>query len=232
LLEQKDFFSGLYARFEAPITALDCGKKCAPYNEHGVPFCCDTRHAVPVAYNQEWAYLNAKTDLWHIWQGADPEETRQLEDETPDGMVLIACLGHTLCQRGYRSLTCRAFPFFPYLDAEKEFLGLSYYWEYADRCWVISNLQVVSPEYRGQFVEAFEDLFAQMPQERESYARHSAHMRRVFLRQRRTIPLLHRDGCTYKISPRTGKLRQIDTASLPKYGPYRIMAQLPFPDEL
>lgn len=230
--EPKDNFASLYARFEAPISALDCGKKCAPYNEHGVPFCCDTRHAVPVAYDEEWKFLQANTGLWHLWQGENAEETRELASETPDGMVLIACLGHLACQRGFRSLTCRAFPFFPYLDSEKEFIGLSYYWEYDDRCWVISNLQVVSPEYRQQFIDAFENLFAQMPPERDSYARHSAHMRRVFSRWRRTIPLLHRDGSTYKISPRSGKLRQVDAASLPKYGPYKITAQMPFPDEL
>ena len=231
-LEQKVRFANLYAGFEAPISALDCGKKCAPYNEYGVPFCCDTRHAVPVAYADEWAYLQANTGLWHLWQGDSEEETNQLAAETPDGMVLIACLGHRLCERGFRSLSCRAFPFFPYIDPDKEFTGLSYYWEYADRCWVISNLQVVSAEYCHQFIEAFDKVFAQLPQERESYARHSAYMRRVFTRRRRTIPLLHRDGYTYKISPRTGKLRQVDAGSLPKYGPYKIMSQLPFPDEL
>jgi hypothetical protein len=68
----------LYSLFEAPITALDCGKKCSPYNEHGVPFCCDTRHAVPSAYTGEWRYLQANTDLWHEWQGPTPQETERL----------------------------------------------------------------------------------------------------------------------------------------------------------
>jgi hypothetical protein len=225
-------YARLYAGFQAPITVLDCGKKCAPHNEHGVPFCCDTRHAVPTVYEAEWEYLSQNTDLWHIWQPEDPLELKQLQLETPEGMLLVECLGHRLCQRGFRSLTCRAFPFFPYLNTEKEFIGLSYYWEYEDRCWVISNLQVVTLEYRDQFIHTFERVFAEMPEERDAYARHSAHMRRLFIRQRRTIPLLTRDGLTYKISPRTEQMRQVSAGSLPKFGPYKVAALLPFPDEL
>jgi hypothetical protein len=225
-------FARLYAGFEAPIAAFDCGKKCAPYNERGVPFCCDTQHAVPAVYQTEWEYLENNTDLWHLWQGADPTQTEQLKDETPEGMLLLECLGHRLCQRGFRSLSCRAFPFFPYLDSSLDFIGLSVYWEYQDRCWVISNLQVVTGEYRQQFINAFDRLFAQMPGERDSYTHHSAQMRRQFARQRRTIPLLHRDGEIYKISPSTERMRRVQPENLPKFGPYKIAAELPFPDEL
>ena len=106
-------FAKIYANFEAPITAFDCGRKCAPYNEYGVPFCCDTDHAIPTAYLLEWVYLEPNTDLWHLWEDDDPDETARLRAETPDGQVLIECLGHQLCQRGFRSITCRAFPFLP-----------------------------------------------------------------------------------------------------------------------
>ncbi len=137
-------FAGLYARFQAPLAALDCGQRCAPYNEGGAPFCCDTRHAVPAAYLAEWSYLQANTDLWHLWEGRTLGETEQLEALAPEGQVLIACLGYQLCQRDFRSLTCRAFPFFPYLTRQGQFIGLSVYWEYEECCWVINNLQVVS----------------------------------------------------------------------------------------
>jgi len=65
----------LYAAFAMPATDEDCGLRCAPYNEGGVPFCCDPRHAVPTAYREEWAYLQAHTDLWRLWQDDDPAET-------------------------------------------------------------------------------------------------------------------------------------------------------------
>jgi hypothetical protein len=224
-------FGAMYARFQAPITALDCGSKCAPYNERGVPFCCDTGHAVPTAYQAEWDYLQANTDLWHVWQAEHPKETARLLSQTPPGQMLIACQGHTLCQRGFRSLTCRAFPFFPYLTKDGRFIGLSYYWEYEDRCWVISNLQVVSQEYRDQFIAAYDLLFQQMPDEHENFLRHSGYMRRTFNRRRRAIPLLHRNGRAYKISPRSGRMRSVAVESLPKFGPYLLAAQMPFTGE-
>lgn len=224
-------FRALYARFQSPIAQFDCGRKCSPFNEAGIPFCCDTRHAIPSAYSEEWNYLQGHTNLWHPWQAQEPDETQRLQEETPHGQVLIACLGPDRCQREFRSLTCRSFPFFPYIHSEGEFVGLSYYWEYEDRCWVISNLQVVTQAYRGEYISAFDFLFERMPQERQNFLYHSEVMRQVFTRRRRTIPLLHRDGFIYSISPKSGKMRKISIEQLPKFGPYQIADLLPFPDE-
>jgi hypothetical protein len=222
-----------YAHFNAPISAIDCGERCAPYNEGGQPFCCDTRHAVPTAYQAEWEYLRAHTDLWHAWQPADQAEWHSLNQQTPIGQVLIECQGAAYCQRGYRSITCRAFPFFPYFTRPGEFIGLSYYWTYEDRCWVINHLDVVTPDYRQEFIAAYEDLFAHLPSEIANFKHHSMIMRRIFGRQHRAIPLLHRNGAGYKITPRNGRLRRVsDKSSFPKYGPYKIAAKIPFPDEL
>src|SRR5512139_2810489 len=97
--------ASLYNSFQAPISAINCGDKCAPYNESGVPFCCDTRHAVPTAYDVEWEYLRTNTDLWHEWHANDPRETDRLRSQKPEGQVLIECLGHQSCQRQFRSIT-------------------------------------------------------------------------------------------------------------------------------
>src|SRR5512138_614049 len=86
----------LYSAFDSPITALDCGRKCAPHNPSGKPFCCDICQAVPAAYKSEWAYAQATTDLWHAWRedecGQDtlPEPAQQLREQTPRSMVLLA----------------------------------------------------------------------------------------------------------------------------------------------
>jgi hypothetical protein len=225
-------FRGLYARFQAPITKLDCGKRCAPYNESGQPFCCDTRHAVPTAYQAEWEYLKAHTDMWRRFDSGNPSENAELESEVPPGQVLIACQGADLCQRSFRSLVCRSFPFFPYFNEDLEFIGLSYYWEYEDRCWVISNLNAVTPEYLREFVDAYDALFERYPDEEETFCAHSYQMRLVFASRKRTIPLLHRDGGCCKISPKTGKLKRVSADELPKFGPYQVAALLPFPEEL
>lgn len=225
-------FSALYAGFEAPISALNCGERCAPHNEHGVPFCCDTQHAVPTAYQAEWEYLQTNSDLWRLWQDHSDGASADLLAQAPEGQVLIVCRGHLACQRSFRSLTCRAFPFFPYLTVGGDFIGLSYYWEYEDRCWVISNLRVVDPLYLAEFVATFDALFERLPEEREVFRYFSSRMRRVFGRRRRAIPLLHRNGGCFKVTPRNGRLRRVDPHKLPGFGVYKIAAAMPFPDEL
>jgi hypothetical protein len=223
-------FAQLYSGFRSPIMALDCGDRCGPYNERGVPFCCDLRHAIPSAYQAEWEYLQANTDLWRIWQGKDASETASLREQAPEGQTLIACKGYEHCVRDFRSLTCRSFPFFPYISRQGAFIGLSYYWEYEARCWVISNLQAVTSCYLSEFVATYETLFAAMPQEKETFRHYSGLMRRIFGRRRRAIPLLHRNGGLYKITPRNGRLRRVPAENLPRFGPYKIAAELPFPD--
>jgi hypothetical protein len=186
---------------------------------------------LPTAYQAEWEYLQAKTDLWRRRGTEDSEETARLKDEMPPGQVLIACLGPEHCQREFRAITCRAFPFFPYFNSAGEFLGLSYYWEYEDRCWVINNLDAVTPEYRRQFIRTYDALLARMGDERPTFQHTSAVMREVFVRRGMMIPLLHRDGDEYEVSPDSERLRPISPEELPKFGPYEIAAQMPFPDE-
>jgi hypothetical protein len=226
-----EFFTELYTNFDGSIAALDCGERCAPYNENGVPFCCDIRHAVPTAYEEEWDFLRHSTDLWHPWQGKDECETEELNQQVPDGQLLIACRGYAFCQRGFRTLACRAFPFFPYITRQGEFIGLSYHWEYEDRCWVISNLQVVSPIFLSQFIHAYEALFEIRPYEKEIQRLYSGVMRQVFGRRHRSVTLLHRNGVWYKVTPRNGRLRRVSPERLPKFGDYRLAAELPFADE-
>ncbi|MFH1634461.1 MAG: hypothetical protein ABIG63_10715 [Chloroflexota bacterium] len=225
-------FGALYAQFQAPISVLDCGEKCAPYNEYGAPFCCDTAHAIPTAYQPEWDYLQqSSTDLWHLWDADDPATTARLRAEISDGQVLIECRGLAYCQRSFRSITCRAFPFFPYITRQGEFIGLAYYWQYEDRCWMISNLHTVTLEYRAQFIAVYDYIFEHIPQEVVNFRYYSTLMRRVFGRRKRSIPVLHRNGNVYKITPRNGRMRRVSAESLSKFGLYKIAAMMPFPDE-
>ena len=229
--EHSDFTS-LYASFDVPITAKDCGVKCAPYNEYGVAFCCDTNHAIPTAYREEWNYLQSSTNLWHLWEDVDPDETKRVRAEAPEGQILIECLGHKLCQRSFRSMTCRAFPFFPYITIGNEFVGLTYYWEYEDRCWAINHLDAVASAYAQAFVIAYEWVFENFPEELGNFRFNSILMRRIFGRQKRTITLLHRDGSSCMVTPKDGTLERVDLADLPKYGPYKVATLMPFPYEI
>ncbi len=214
----------LYRRFSLPVTDFDCGLLCAPHNPNRIPVCCDICHAVPAAYRQEWEYLQAHTDLWHPWRGdecaADPSDPALLLDQTPEHMLLLACLGPEHCQRQYRAVSCRQFPFFPYISSKDRFLGLAYDWDFEDRCWVISHLGAVSDAFRREFVDIFDELLAVWYEEYESYANLSEDMRLHFATQRRRIPLLHRNGGIYLLSPGSERLQRLPPERLPRFGPY------------
>jgi hypothetical protein len=217
----------LYDNFDAPITALDCGKKCAPHNPSGKPFCCDICHAIPAAYTSEWETLSGTTDLWHPYQEdecaspPEPEPVNSTPDPNlPPGMLSLACLGPSLCQRPNRVLSCRAFPFFPYISSDSRILGLAVEWEFESVCWVISNLDRVTDEYRDAFLRTFDHLLALFDDVFENYAYHSERMRAHYASQQRRFPLLHRNGRAYLVSPASERLRRVDFSQLPKYGFY------------
>lgn len=221
----------LYAAFQSPIGELDCGKKCAPYNELGVPFCCDILHAIPTAYDAEWEYLKAHTTLWQLWQHENPTVQEAILAALPDGQVAVACLGHLACQREYRTFTCRAFPFFPYITGDGDFIGLTYYLEYTDRCWLTSNLNAVTGKYRQEFVTTYDHIFAMMPAEKENFSQQSISTREQYLKAGKAIPLLHRNGHAYKVTPHNERIQRVPIEKMPRYGVYKIAAEMPFPEK-
>jgi hypothetical protein len=216
---QPEHFAELYRRFQANISRHDCGRWCAALNG-GSPICCSTNDAVPVVHRAEWKLLKSRTDLWRPFKPYDAV-TRKIVDELHESACAIECKGAAFCERHNRTLACRAFPFFPFIDRKGEFIGLSYYWDFEDRCWVISNMQIVERDFLREFVDAFEYLFSVDPEEYDTYKQFSATMRRVFTRRNQPIPLVGRNGGFFKVMPKTAKVLPITPAQLPKYGPYK-----------
>lgn len=218
-------FRQLYDRFDAPIADVDCGLMCAPHNPNGKPFCCDICQAVPAAYRQEWAYLEQHTNLWHIWRGdecpGDPDDPDALRAETPEHMQLLACLGPEHCQREFRAVSCRQFPFFPYVTSDERLIGLAYEWAFEPTCWLISNLGRVTQAYRREFIQIYDELFDQWPDEYESYVILSQQAREHFAAQKRRIPILHRNGGYYLLSPASERLRRVSPEAFRRFGPYK-----------
>ena len=213
-------FNEIYKRFQANISRHDCGWKCAPLNG-GQPVCCDTSNAVPVVHKAEWQLLSKRTDLWHKFKVYDAP-TRKIVDELPNTCTAIECKGAQFCERDNRTMACRAFPFFPYITKAGEFIGLSYYWDFEDRCWVISNLGVVEREFIRECVAAFERLFKVDPEEFTTMRDHSASMRRVFTRRNQIIPIIGRDFGYFKVMPGTGGvIKPAQAAEFKPQGPYR-----------
>ncbi len=216
---QPSDFKQIYDIFSAPVSRFDCGQYCAPLNG-GEPVCCSTDNAVPIVDRAEFALLQSRSDLWRPHRPTDAGGKEVVRD-LHSSCLAVECKGARHCERDNRSLACRAFPFFPYLDRNGDFIGLSIHWTFADRCWVMSNLSVVDAEYRRQFVAAHELLFAKDPSEYELHREYSASLRRVFSRKRLAIPMIGRDGGLFKILPHGGKMVPSGAKEMPKFGPYR-----------
>jgi hypothetical protein len=225
----------LYSMFSSAITSLDCGEKCSVYNEKHVPFCCDTHHVIPSSYIQEWEYLRQHTDLWRLYSQDDQTFLAQLSAKLPDDQVLIECQGYQKCQRAFRAITCRSFPFFPYIDRQGAFIGFTYYWDFEDRCWLVNHLDMILPSYRDEFIHAYDFIFSKSHQEYMNFRHQSIIMRRVFGRKKRAIPLISRTASSqiqfYKISPKNGRMRKVDAHSFAKHSNYFFADKLPFTEE-
>lgn len=219
------FFRTIYDLFDAPVTDMDCGEECAKHHPAGIPFCCDICHAVPVAYRSEWQYLQTHSSLWHEWRGdecpEDETDPLELRAQTPDHLCLLACQGVSACQRNYRAVSCRQFPFVPYLTADFRFIGMTYDWSFTSSCWVISHLDRVLPAYREGFFTAFDHLFETWLEDMESYIDLSEEIREHYQQLHQRIPLLHRDGRDYWISPKSGRLTLCSASQFPRFSPYQ-----------
>lgn len=215
-----------YDEFDAPVTSIDCGQKCAPHNPGGKPFCCDICHAVPAAYNEEWSFLQQHTHLWQAWRGDEcagitQDNRENLLADVPANMILLACQGPQYCERPYRASSCRQFPFFPYITSDYRFIGLAYDWEFEQTCWVISHLKEVTATYQQQFINIHDQLIAFSQDIFDSYHEHSRRMREYFGSIHRRIPILHRNGNCYLISPGSERMTKTPVQSLPRFGVYR-----------
>jgi hypothetical protein len=216
---QPAHYGELYDRFQANVSRYDCGRICAPLN-NGEPVCCTTSHAIPVVDKTEFQLLQTRSDLWHRFKPTDAN-SRKIVNELHKSCCAIECKGARSCERDNRTLACRAFPFYPYITKDDRLVGLGTYWIFEDRCWLISNMQVVERDFIQEFVAAYEYVFERDPEERQVMRGHSATHRRIFSRQDRIIPLIGRDGGFFKVMPRSGEIRPARITEFKKIGPYR-----------
>jgi hypothetical protein len=182
----------IYRAFHAPVVTFDCGQKCAHMNG-GIPFCCDDSVAIPVLYKPEITYLKKKTELWRRFKPYDDHE-RQMASELPPEQRFSRCKGVQFCERENRSFSCRTFPFFPYFLKDGTFFGLTYYWEYKGRCWILDRYDLVQRDFVEGFVKAWEIVFARLEVEREFFKSYSATCRGAHSRTGRSFPVIDREG--------------------------------------
>jgi hypothetical protein len=211
-------FAALYEGFTAPVSRFDCGRKCAPLNG-GEPVCCSTQNAVPVVHKVEFDLLKGRTDLWSKFKPYD-YATRQIVAELTSDCMAIHCKGARFCERDNRTIACRGFPFYPYLTRERQFIGIGTYWVFEDRCWMMSNIEIVDRAFVDQFIATYEALFVKDESEFKTYVDFSASARRVYSRWKRQIPLLGREGELLIVDPSTGVARPGRGKEFPKAKPF------------
>ena len=199
-----DDFRTLYQNFESAPATFDCGKKCAPFND-GEPFCCDTGWIVPIAFNEEWNYLEKKTNLWHEFRPRNSDEFDLIEEIDEDESTFIECRGVKYCERGNRSISCRTFPYEPYFDTKANLLGLVYNRVIEDKCYLVDRHSIVTKKFIRQYLDFCERFFKLLPSEKELYIEQSRIYRNQMSRRKKPVVVLTLDG-PFESAYRGGKL--------------------------
>ena len=213
-------FKYIYDNFSSSISRkIDCGRFCSPLNG-GVPVCCSTENAIPIVEKEEWKLLKSRTDMWSNFKPAD-KASKKIVEELPKGTCAVECKGAALCERENRSLACRSFPFFPYLKSSGDLVGLACYWEFDDRCWVISNLHIVEKKFVEEMIFAYEYLFKKDEDQYEAYLDESSRMRRVFSKKNQPIQLIGRNMEYLLVLPKSkGRIVPTDISAFNPYKPF------------
>ncbi|MFO1052292.1 MAG: hypothetical protein U1F36_08775 [Planctomycetota bacterium] len=173
----------------APVTDFDCGTLCAP-SHGGIPVCCHGETIQPVLYRAEFALLRRRSTMWsrHRGQGVnDAAELRPCE-------MFADCKGHTRCEREHRALSCRTFPFEPYLDHDDRLAGLVFVYDLMQLCPLIGSGHRIRDDFIEQCGRMFARLFEFDPDERELWAMQSRALRRSFGRAGAKIAVYRKDG--------------------------------------
>jgi len=184
------------------------------------PYAATPSSPSPSALSKSGRFLNRAAKMWHSYKPRDEAE-RKVKEALPRYCKMMECNGASRCERDNRALSCRAFPFFPYVTKEYEFVGLTYYWTFEETCWVISNLQVVDKGFVSEFISTFDYIFRKVADELEIFRDHSASMRRVFSRRGTRIPLIGRDANYYEVLPKTGEIQPTKVEAFEKFGVYK-----------
>ena len=190
----EDNLRELYALIEAPVTAFNCGTLCSPTND-GVPFCCDRDQLFPVLWKTELAMHRKWSDFWEERPPEDALERRMLKSMRPC-FTVGECAGPEHCEREKRSISCRTFPFEPYLDHTGELVGLVFDHRFGMRCPLAGEERFddVTPKFIDQALRFFTRLFEIDPKEVEAYLGTSEQKRRSFAQKGRPVPVLTRKG--------------------------------------
>ena len=84
-----EIYERIYRLFTAPVSAFDCGARCAAHNG-GTPVCCSTEAAIPIVDRHEWDLLRSRSDLWREFVPPDKATEKELSDLQEQSAALTA----------------------------------------------------------------------------------------------------------------------------------------------
>jgi hypothetical protein len=117
------------------------------------------------------------------------------------------------------------------LSSEDEFVGMAYYQDFREQCWVISNLDIVSLAYKKQFQSAFQRLLNLYPRTRIDFFEFSSHNRRKAGLSGQKLVLLDFFDQVLLVDPENEEIIECQYNDLEAFGPFEIIRELPFPDD-
>lgn len=185
-----------YSILSEEIADYDCGLLCRS-PESSIPYCCTTRHVVPLLYRTELSYLKNRGDLWNVWEPVQ-ERDRDLLKMVPSHQVFSECRSGSGCHRLLRSISCRTFPLEPYIDLYGNFSGLTFIRDFTDKdpetgaikCPLTARKGEIRQEFIDTVYDFWERMLSILPEEYATYQETSEFLRREFEKTGRRFHLL------------------------------------------
>jgi hypothetical protein len=162
LLRPKDI-RDYYRLLDEEIADFDCGELCARRNRNRIPYCCDVAKAIPLMYREEYDYVRRHTRMWRPYRPEDPDE--QLDEL--EYHVHVECRGPQRCERRWRSIVCRIFPTYPYMDEADRAVGLFFNAVLRDKCILVNRPDLIRTAFIRSHLRFWKALFERHEGERE-----------------------------------------------------------------
>ena len=175
-----------YRLLSVRMTDFDCGSKCAPEND-GVPYCCDREQVTPVLFSDEYRWHRERGAFWKKMP-IKTKKDKKLVEETCTYNVFSVCPGVKSCRRILRSLSCRMFPFEPFLDEEGAVIGLVYQDGENEHCPLVGKpRRLYNQAYIRNAIRVWQELVDTFQEEKEMYLRESRRRKRLATRTGKSL---------------------------------------------
>ena len=97
---------------------------------------------------------------------------------------------------------------------------------------MISNLKLVSRQFRQEFRGAYQKVFSRFPESRDNFRRFADFIREEASKRGEEITILDFEDGVYYLDPITENMSSTDYAETKAYGVFEVSREMKFPDEI